>query len=219
LSPREIVYASGPAYGPEEVESITALTSLLETSGFDPYLPTRDGLPFMTSKAGDDAGHPDRPRALQVAAFALDIFQIVDRCECLLFSMNGRVPDHASTFRAAVAFRAGKPVVLYKRDHRSKLHCNDNAMIIGLSFDFSTVIEPGAVPRRVAEAIREARSFETGSRRQGVTPPPVSIVSELGSEVWESLRRFRDKGLEGEAVLLDELASMCRASEAWRLYS
>lgn len=224
MSPGSTVYVSGPVFSPEEAASMAAIAALLERSGFDVYLPARDGIePFASTFArNDDIQERDQHNAstLEIAAFALDIYQLVERCDCLLFNMNGRVPDHGSAFRAAVAFTAGKPVVLYKRDHRTKLYGNDNAMISGLSYDFSTVKEPEGIPGEVADAMRRARRFETVPCRPGGMPPFVSIVSELGQEVWKSLQRFKEKGSDSRPIkLLGELASIREAWAAGRFRS
>jgi len=216
LTARGTVYLSGPACFPEELESLHSIAALLETSGFNVYLPQRDGLSALSSKATDDgvAAGPDSA-TLETASFALDVFLLVERCDCFLFDMNGRVPDGASTFRAAAAFRAGKPVVLYKRDHRTKLYGNDNAMITGLSYEFSTVKVTEDLPRKVAEAIGRCQSFETGSRGT----PYVSILSELGRDIWEALERSVESESDSPVRLMEEVADICRASEAWRFRS
>jgi len=224
LSPGNTVYVSGPACSPEEAESMAAIATLLERSGFDVYLPPRDGIePFAsTFSRNDDIQEQGQHHAstLEIAGFALDIYQLVEGCDCLLFNMNGRVPDPGSAFRAAVAFTAGKPVVLFKRDHRTKLSGNDNAMISGLSYDFSTVNEPEAIPGEIVDAMRKAQRFETVSCRPGGLPPFVSIASALGQEVWKSLQRFKEQGPDSSPMkLLGELASICEASAAGRFYS
>lgn len=222
MEKRGIVHLAGPAFAPEEVEGMSRTASLLEGAGFETYLEPRDGLgPALQTLAGfdGDPGGEGRCRSvLQSAAFALEVYQVVRRCDCVVFNMNGRVPDDGGAFLAAAAFGAGKPVVLYKRDHRSKLFGNDNAMITGLSFDFSTVGEPSRVPGAVADAM--ARRQEACRAPAGM-PPLVGANVELGRRVWESLQRFRSRapgapGAEAEE-LYGELEAACRDSEAYRL--
>lgn len=168
------------------------------------------------SSGRDDAGCEQQYRSvLESAAFALEIYQLVHRCDCLVFNMNGRVPDDGGAFVAAVAFTLGKPVVLYKRDHRTKLYGNDNAMISGLSFDFSPVREPSRIPDEVARAMGRCRESRC---EPGGTPPIVKINADLGREVWESLQRFKAPGsTAGPMDFYNELAEACEASEAYRL--
>jgi nucleoside 2-deoxyribosyltransferase len=218
------IYVSGPVYSPEELEGTAAIATLLEKSGFEVYLPARDGIESLASPPARDErlreGNRDDASALECAVFALDVYQLVERCDCVVFDMNGRVPDPGSAFRAAVAFAAGKPVVLYKRDHRTKLYGNDNAMISGLSYDFSTVKRSEAIPGEVARAIRKAGRFETPPCRSGGMPPFVSMSAELGREVFKSLGRFKERGPgTSPAELLDELASLYEASAVRRMRS
>ena len=216
---RVAVHLAGPAYSPEEVEGMAGIAALLEGSGFEVYLRSRDGLePVLSSHAspGGDSGSERQYRSvLQSAAFALEIYRLVHRCDCLVFNMNGRVPDDGGAFLAAVAFTLGKPVVLYKRDHRTKLHGNDNAMISGLSLDFSHVREPARMPGEVARAVGRCRETRFGTRDLS---PLVKVNADLGRRVWESLERFKAPGAKaGPMDLYDELASACEASEAYHL--
>lgn len=213
-----VVYLAGPAYSPEETAGQETIATMLEESGFGVYLPSRDGIePNISALARvDDPGeHARHDRAiLESAVFALEIYQVVNRCDCLVFNMNGRVPDEAGAFAAAVAFTVGEPVVLYKLDHRSKLHGNDNAMILGLSYDFSRVTRPGEIPGELEKAIGKSRRFEGAPARGGI-PFFVRITAELGHEVWKALLRFKISSPAGDVtVFLDELSSILAASDA-----
>lgn len=216
---RTVVHLAGPAYSPEEADGMVAIAALLETSGFEVYLQSRDGIgSVLSSSAGPecDSGHEQQYHSVvESAAFALEVYQLVHRCDCLVFNMNGRVPDDGGAFLAAVAFAVGKPVVLYKRDHRTKLYGNDNAMISGLSFDFSPVREPVKLPGEVTRAI--GRCGESGYVTGGM-PPFVKLNADLGRKVWESLKRLKEPGSKaGPMDLYDELATACEASEAYHL--
>ncbi len=213
------VHLAGPEYSPEEVEGMAGRATLLEGSGFEVYLQSRDGIGsvLVTHETPEGcAGSEQLYRTvLESAAFALEIYQLVHKCDCLVFNMNGRVPDDGGAFLAAVAFTLGKPVVLYKRDHRTKLYGNDNAMISGLSFDFSPVREPERIQGEVTRAIGRCRE---SSRWLGDLPPLVQLNADLGREVSESLQRFKAPGSKaGPMDLYDELAAACKASEAYHL--
>ncbi len=162
---RGCVHLVGPAYSPEEREGMAYLAALLEAGGFEVYLQQRNDT------------------AAESAAFALEVFQVT-RCDCLVFNMNGRVPDDSGAFLAAVAFTLGKPVVLYKRDHRTKLFGNDNAMLSGLSFDFKSVRKPERLPAEVRKAIERATAVPLDP---AALPPLVRLNADLGREVWESI--------------------------------
>jgi len=219
LERRTAVHLAGPAYNPEEARGMAAIAALLEGSGFEVYLQSRDGIASVLSPSAHPRGEPGREQqyssVLESAAFALEIYQLVHRCDCLVFNMNGRVPDDGGSFLAAVAFTIGRPVVLYKRDHRTKLYGNDNAMISGLSFDFSPVREPARIPGEVARAIGRCQESRCGP---GGMPPIVKINADLGREVWESLQRFKTTGSAVEPMdLYHELAEACQASQAYHL--
>ena len=213
------VYCSGALFCPEEVQAMEEIASTLEGAGYSTYLPHRDGVEaFVLNAVNDPLANLliFRPitRFVSRATFALDIFQILD-CDYFVFNMNGRVPDDGGAFLAAVAFAVGKPVVLYKRDHRTKLYGNDNAMISGLSFDFSPVKEQVKLPGEVTRAIE--RCGESGYVTGGM-PPFVKLNADLGRKVWESLKRLKEPGSKaGPMDLYDELATACEASEAYHL--
>lgn len=216
---RVAIHLAGPAYSPEEVWGMAGIAASLEESGFEVFLQVRDGIASVLSSHASPEGDFWREQqyrcVLESAAFALEIYRLAHRCDCLVFNMNGRVPDDGGAFLAAVAFTIGKPVVLYKRDHRTKLYGNDNAMISGLSFEFSPVKETAKIPGEVARAIERCRESRNGP---GCMPPLVKINADLGREVWESLQRFKAPGSKaGLMGLYDELAAACEASEAYHL--
>jgi nucleoside 2-deoxyribosyltransferase len=214
LERRLIVHLAGPAYSPEEVDGMATIASLLESSGFEVYFQQRDGIGSvlpLSASPGCGEGHR---RVLESASFALEIYKLAHCCDCLVFDMNGRVPDDGGAFLAAAAFALGKPVVLYKRDLRTKLYGNDNAMISGLSFDFSPVSEPGKLGGEVRKAIGR---FAYPGARVASMPPLVKMNADLGRVVWESLQRLKASGSNvGPDEFYAELASACEASEAWR---
>ena len=197
------VYVSGPAYCPEEVGSLFEIAALLEKKGCSTYLPHRDGLEACLLEAIAAAMLEDkgvRPGVLQLyrASFALEIFQLVERSDCLVLNMNGRVPDEGAVFKTSIAFTAGRPLVLYKRDHRSIFHGKDNAMITGLSPIFSTVGKIEHIPAELSRAIEAVES--SGKSRYGGEniPPFVRKVVEVGREVWSSLNELRFPEAAGE---------------------
>ncbi len=221
---RATVHLAGPDCSPEEDMGMRRLAALLERDGFEVYLPSRDGiesvfsdyeLPGVPGTPDPLDGGPGHRSVLQSAAFALEIYRLAYRCDCLVFNMNGRVPDDGGAFSAAVAFTLGRPVILYKRDHRTKLAGSDNAMITGLSFDFSTVGEASKLP----DAVKRAVEHRPGAGRlpRGM-PPLVKVNADLGREVAESLECFKGRDPKaGLADLYTELAASCHASEVFRL--
>lgn len=200
-----IVYLAGPDYAPEESRALETLAEFLGKDGWEVYIPGQEGLErdFMR-KTEKRLGNNLLffREVIERAAFALEVYQIVERCDALVFNMNGRVPDEGGVFKAAVAFAAGKPLLLYKRDHRSKLHGNDNAMITGLSFDFRHVRKAKKLPRALDGAIARSATYGPTRYTSSGMPPLVLQMVEQGREVWNLLPR------RGEPDFFENLASV-----------
>ncbi len=187
-----LVYLAGAAYTPEEMQGLEVLAGHLVRAGWDVYLPVSEGLEqqLLTPAAAPRGNHLLFFReVLERAAFALEIYQIVERCDALVFSLNGRVPDEGGVFKAAVAFAAGKPLVLYKRDHRSKLHGNDNAMVSGLSPSFSSVRKAKALPKKLDDAVARAAGYNGAPYAKAAIPPLVRQLAGQGRQVQDLLGR------------------------------
>jgi len=178
------VYCSGPLFCPEEIASMNAIAGVLEEAGFDTFLPHRDGLerfvmPFLnTPLSADILGMRER---IDRAVFALDVFQIVRRCDAFVLNMNGRVPDEGAVAEAGIAFAAGRTVVLYKDDYRTTFAGRDNSMITGLS-----VLEPVRDRRHLSSALHQADEI---LRSRHPCPAPglsghLSGVAEKGERIW-----------------------------------
>jgi len=114
------VYCSGPMFSIGDKREQHAVAKSLEAAGFTTYLPQRDGIevgrvmalvnhPFIEGPIADDI-------MLKVRkwVFALDMFQLLERCQSLVFNLDGRTPDDGSVVETAAAFTAGKPLVIYK---------------------------------------------------------------------------------------------------------
>lgn len=136
---------------------MTAIADLLtEFPGHAVYLPHRDGMEFRLvrqelmarSRSGEEAGH-----FLHAAIFALDIYQLVAECNCVVWNLNGRVPDEGAVSEAAIAWTLGKPIVAYKEDVRSLITGRDNPLLVGL-VDFETLSDLQQIPTRLEELLR-----------------------------------------------------------------
>ncbi len=201
---KTLVHVSGPCRYPEERRAEGEIAEALEKGGFQVYLPSRDGIDSCFPVVARDRGVGEEAISGVVRAiFALEMFQVLERCDCLVFNMNGRVPDEGGLFEAAGAFCAGKPLIIYKRDHRSVFCGKDNSMIIGLTADYSTVSEIKGICNELARAIRDAGPASGGY----VAPPSVRRVVQQGEGVWRLLRdaRYLEAG-DGERIrVLNEM--------------
>lgn len=138
---------------------MTAIAQVLEDAGFDTFLPHRDGLeayvlcfsntPFASRASGI------RTR-VDHAIFCLDVYELVQRCDAVVCSLNGRVPDEGMIVEAALAYAAGRPLVLFKNDVRAPFGGYDNSML--------TSLVQGKIVRRLGDlpaALRDAMAQKT----------------------------------------------------------
>lgn len=156
--PKKIrVYCSGPLFSPEERAAMAEISDVLEKAGFETFLPQRDGLEaWVMGLANTPVALPGVTGLVHRAIFAVDVFQIFEGCDALVFNMNGRVPDEGAVAETAMAFSAGKPLVIYKNDDRTVFGGHDNSMVSGLSASFSKVRDVADIPSEVALAIKKS---------------------------------------------------------------
>jgi nucleoside 2-deoxyribosyltransferase len=187
------VYCSGPMFSVGDKWEQHAVAHALKGAGFTTYLPQRDGI--EVGKVMQLVNHPvlDGWIADMVMAhvrkwvFALDMYQLLERCHALVFNLDGRTPDDGSVVETAAAFTAGKPIVIYKTTPITMLAGTDNPMVEGLSSTWSYVSEltdlPKAVTTAVAAAAKQPYTY-TG-------PPNVEALILEGGKVWQVLEDSR----------------------------
>jgi nucleoside 2-deoxyribosyltransferase len=192
-SNQQIIYLAGPFCAPEEKFIMEMMTGVLARRSYDTYLSWRDGLEgsYLNGVLSD---RPENEiEALGKASFALEMFQLVSRCCGLVLNMNGRVPDEGAIFKAAVVFAAGKPVVIYKRDHRTAFFGWDNSMVSGLTHTFAAVNRLNQLPRAMDKAMRKFQPAQCDSRFQLCAHRP---EIRLGEALWDYLALYRKEGLK-----------------------
>jgi nucleoside 2-deoxyribosyltransferase len=129
------IYCSGPLFCAEEIGGMSAIAKVLEDAGFRTFLPHRDGmeayiLRFSKSPLSTIAGIRTR---IDYAVFSLDVYELIERCNAVVCNLNGRVPDEGMIVEAAIAYSAGKPLVLFKDDVRAPFGGYDNSMLTSLA--------------------------------------------------------------------------------------
>ena len=219
---RKLVYCSGPLFCPEEVAGMTAMAEVLEARGFKTFLPHRDGLEPYVLKAVNDPRLTNKAfrhinKFVSKAIFALDIFQIVDRCDYLVLNMNGRVPDEGGVVETAIAFAAGKPLVLYKNDHRTKFNGNDNSMLTGLSYTFSSVNHLEKIPDELVRVAGKVEAAGTSPYQGDNIPPNMRKVVDFGRSIWKFMHVIHFVDMKSDEEYLDRLkqiVKMCEESPA-----
>ena len=147
LSSRRI-YCAGPLFNRSEQEEMAEIARTLEGMGLSVFLPQRDGFLFAEVQrecvwGGYEAA--EASRMIQQAIFWLDTYEVVVGCQGLMLNMNGRVPDEGAVAETAMAWMAGKAIVIYKADSRSLIQGNDNPLVLGLGnfVKVSTIPEIG----------------------------------------------------------------------------
>jgi len=195
------VYCSGPLFCPEEIAGMNAIAKVLEDAGYGTFLPHRDGLEryvlgFVNTPLNNNIlGMQDR---INRAIFALDVYQIVERCDYFVFNMNGRVPDEGAVAEAGIAFATGKPVVLYKNDYRSIFCGKDNSMLLGLS-----VLDPVGNREKLPSAILDAQKMieRQGSSGKSALPVNLSRAVGQGRKIWRFLETTLVRTLSEKDIL------------------
>jgi nucleoside 2-deoxyribosyltransferase len=119
----------------EEIGGMNAIARTLEDSGFETFLPHRDGLEAYVlrfSSASFPATIAGVRAQTDYAIFSLDVYELIERCDAAVCNLNGRVPDEGMIVEAALAYAAGKPLVFFKDDIRAPFGGYDNSMLTSL---------------------------------------------------------------------------------------
>ena len=195
---KTVVYCSGPMFSPGELYEGKQVAKVFEDAGFDTYLPPRDGLEVKKIMALGQMGVPDAgifktlTDDVYKAIFALDVFQLVQRCDVLVFNMNGREADDGSIAETAMAYALGKPLVIYKQDPRSEFNGRDNPMLTGLGLSFATEADPEKLPDAL-RAVREKFDFPSTEQIMANLPAATRGAVEAGEAVWDIYSDFKKR--------------------------
>ena len=175
-----------------------------------PTNPGRDGIE-LAQVMGDINAPPLPADVMQLVmpfvrklVFAVDVYQLLDRCRSVVFNLDGRVPDDGSVMEAAVGWTAGLPVVIYKTTPVTMLGGQDNPMVAGLAMRWTDVADVADLPRALAGAVALDRrlggpKFQPGAhaaaghraRPQGLAPHARDPRDRAGSthRRWRRRRR------------------------------
>ncbi len=223
---QHIVYCSGPMFTAGDLWEQQKLATALESIGYLTYLPQRDGIevgrvmqllnyPQIASEIGQAA-----MSIVRKVVFSLDVYQLLARCDCVVFNLDGRVPDEGSVVETSLAYAAGKPIVIYKTTPVTFLAGQDNPMIEGLS---TTWMNHGTIPD-VIQALQE--QIKAHKKHKYDFRPPVGLkhVIEVGHEVADptgDLRKILTKiisATDGDTALKDTKALLrwAKTSKAYK---
>jgi nucleoside 2-deoxyribosyltransferase len=181
------IYCAGPLFNSSERAEMEILAEALEQAGFKTFLPHRDG--FLYEAILPDLAKAGYPLEVaqwlaRQAIFALDVYQVLVTCAGMVVNLNGRVPDEGAVVEGAMAWTAGKAVVLFKDDARSKIDGLDNPLVAGLG-GFRLVNRSEDVPRALARALAE---HPPAPVQVDSLPVTTRQVSERGQYLFESCR-------------------------------
>jgi len=129
------IYCSGPLFCAEEVGGMNVIAKVLEDAGFQTFLPHRDGLEAYVMRFGNSSLLSTISAirtSVDYAIFSLDVYELMERCGAVVCNLNGRVPDEGMIVEGALAYAAGKPLVLFKDDARAPFGGYDNSMLTSL---------------------------------------------------------------------------------------
>lgn len=186
-SPAHRVYCAGPLFNQAERDEMTAIADLLCEAGHFVYLPHRDGMEFRHVHhvlMRDGWEPPVAAHFLHEAIFALDIYQLVEACDSIVWNLNGRTPDEGAVSEAAIAWTLGKPLVAYKEDVRSLITGRDNPLLVGM-VSFRTLSEMSTIPDALHEAIKCSTCPPTPI---DLLPPAVQTAVRQGRELWRVMQ-------------------------------
>ena len=185
------------------------LAALAEKAGHSTFLPQRDGLEMLAMRlmtvpaAGTVLAAPGS-KLMRKAVFALDVHELLDRCDAVVVNINGRVPDEGAMVEAALAFAAGLPVVAYKQDVRAPFRGMDNPMLSGVTgwnvvstlqdlpdaIHAALVRAPSRQQVRLSDELREALAF--GRKVKALLDQfPALLKSDADAALVEKLSGLR----------------------------
>lgn len=194
-SPR--VYCAGPLFNRSEREEMSAIALELVNAGFDVYLPHRDGMEFRLVLEELVARGWDRAAAgqfLHEAIFAIDVYQLAEACQAMVWNWNGRVPDEGAVSEAAMAWTLGKPLVAYSDDARSLIAGRVNPLLAGL-VEFRHVDSIDKLPAAlVAEIDRRAAP---GAESTAAQSPRMRTACDRGRSLWRAIIAEDAQGCSG----------------------
>ncbi|MCR4877008.1 MAG: nucleoside 2-deoxyribosyltransferase [Clostridiales bacterium] len=136
------IYIAGPLFSEGEREFNEKIDRIVRECGHSTYLPQRDG--------GCVADLPDTVEGVPKRRYLFDLdCAQMDRCDLLLFLMDGRVPDEGACFELGYCYARGKRCAVYKTDARSFIDGYDNVMLLG-------------APERVLQTEESLREYLNG---------------------------------------------------------
>lgn len=187
------IYCAGPLFNAYERTMMADIAQVFEEAGYKTFLPHRDGIEF--SKVIHELGQSSISeeaacKMLSRAIFDLDAYQVAIRCDAVVCSLNGRVPDEGAVSESAIAWCFQKPVIYYKNDSRGlgslSGHEHDNSLVLGLS-QFEVVPEIEQLPDALFKKLANFPPAQTVLHPQG----PASLQLKRGEQIWKLIQKSK----------------------------
>ncbi|HUC06219.1 MAG TPA: hypothetical protein VL961_12515 [Acidimicrobiales bacterium] len=189
------VYVAGPMFSVADLQEQLNVATTLENAGYTTYLPQRDGIEVAAVMADVNANLNLKPDEIadvftfvRKIVFALDIYQLINRCGAVVFNMDGRVPDDGSVSETASGFVAGKPIVILKTTPITMLGGYDNPMVSGLTTTWTYVTQIADLPSALAARVAAVASLHGPAFQPG---PQLAAVERLGAAIWGLMPTIR----------------------------
>lgn len=192
---RKRVYMAGPMFSIGDKDEQLALDKALAKK-YDVHLPQRDGVEVASVMGLLNSPELHGSAMLESVIInrivvwvtriveALDVFQSVEGCQCVVLNLDGRVPDEGSLVEATLAWYVGMPVVPYKTTPITELGINNNPMVNAIC----GWAPPWNTPAAVVAAVDKALTAPPAVDLECV-PAHVQLFCELGRTVWTVRRR------------------------------
>ena len=194
-TPRSRVYLAGPMFSVGDKYEQLELEKALKTR-YEVHLPQRDGI--EVASVMDLLNNPEfhgnsmleAPIVNRMVMWvtrvieALDVYQSVEGCDCVVLNLDGRVPDEGSLVEATLAWSVGRPVVPYKTTPITELGFNNNPMVDVISGWTPPASTPAGVLTAVVTAMSEAEPVDPQC-----LSPGLQLFCQLGRTIWQIRKR------------------------------
>jgi nucleoside 2-deoxyribosyltransferase len=173
------VYLAGPMFSDGDKSEQTKLAIALRRT-FKCHVPQDDGIEvaavmeLLNEPSLHDPSNLGTPMLEPIvlarcaawvtrAVVALDVYEVIEGCQCVVLNIDGRVPDEGALVEASLAWTTGHPVVTYKTTSISELGGNNNPMIGVIGGWTAVTTELKNVVPEVRKALNSAGAVQPAS--------------------------------------------------------
>jgi nucleoside 2-deoxyribosyltransferase len=147
------VFIASPSFNPAETKTTEEIGRALKEEGFETFNSETYSkyLELMHSlQAIEHYNFEEAHKLARNLIFYYDIYEACEVCDATVLNLEGRIPDEESVSLAALAFRSGKPVVIYKNDSRAQFLGNDSPILLGM-MGFEVISDIRKIPVKLRE--------------------------------------------------------------------